>query len=88
MGIKVSRKGVAKFKKRFYATGKLHQSFCLFVAILNAKGTIAHQPGSRRKSIITPEICKIVEEQIWCDDKTTASQLHVHLTSHGYTLNL
>ena len=37
---------------------------------------------------ITAEVCSIVEEQMKCDDETTASQLRVHLTSLRYTLDL
>ena len=70
-GIKVSRNSMAKFIKRFYITGRLHQLF--FVAICNAKGTIAHQSCSGRKSIVTSEICKVMDEEIRHDDETTAS---------------
>ena len=50
-----------------------------------AEGTLARRPGSGRKSVITDEVRRVVEEQMRRDDETTASQLHVHLTSLGYT---
>ena len=53
-----------------------------------AEGTLARRPGSGRKSVITDEVRRVVEEQMRRDDETTASQLHVHLTSLGYTLSL
>ena len=58
------------------------------VAIFIAQGTITRQGGSGRRTVITEEIRKIVEEQMRRDDETTASQLHVLLTSLGYALNL
>ena len=39
-------------------------------------GTIARQEGSGRKSLLTRQVRKIVEEQMLKDDETTASQLH------------
>jgi len=75
---------VAKFIQWYLQTGKLQ-----FVAIsFNNTGTIAMQPGSGRKTVITPQIKAIVEEQMRKDDETTASQLHVLLVSLGYRLNL
>ena len=53
-----------------------------------AEGTLTRWPGFGRKSVITDEVRRIVEEQMRRDDETTASQLHVHLTSLRYTLNL
>ena len=70
-GIVVSRRGVAKFIKRF-----------------TRRGTIARQPGSGRKTKITEDIKRVVEQQMRRDDETTASQLHVLLTSLGYSLDL
>ena len=49
--------------------------------------TIARQPGSGRKTIITEDIQHIVEERMREDDETTAMQLHQLLTSHGYNLS-
>ena len=56
--------------------------------MFTAEGILARRPGSGRKSVITDEVRRIVEEQMRHDDETTASQLHIHLTSLGYTLNL
>ena len=53
-----------------------------------SRGTIARLPGSGRRSKITDEVRRIVEAQMRRDDETTASQLHVLLTSLGYRLNL
>ena len=44
--------------------------------------------GRLAVTVITPEVRRIVDEQMRRDDETTASQLHVLLTSMGYTLNL
>ena len=52
------------------------------------QGTIARQAGSGRKTIITEEVQRIVEEQMRRDDETSASQLHVLLISMGYQINL
>jgi len=46
------------------------------------------QPGSGRKTVITPQIKAIIGEQMRKDDETTASQLHVLLVSLGDHLNL
>ena len=51
-------------------------------------GTIARQQGSGRPSKITTEIQAIVEEQMHCDDETTAHQLHALMNSKGYFLSL
>ena len=52
------------------------------------RGNIARLPGSGRKSLITDEIRRVVEQQMRLDDETTASQLFVHLRNLGYRLNL
>ena len=70
-GIVVSRRGVAKFLKRYLATG-----------------TILRLPGSGRKTKITDDVKRVVEEQMRRDDETTATQLHVLLTSLGYNMSL
>ncbi len=70
-GIIVSRRGVAKFVKRYLTTG-----------------TIARRQGSGRKTKITDDIKRIVDEKMALDDETTATQLHVLLTSLGYSLSL
>jgi len=53
-----------------------------------AQGTISRQAGSGRRTVITDDIRRIVEEQMHFDDETTASQLYVLLTSMGNSLNL
>ena len=52
--------------------------YCTSVCIMKNKhtGTIARMPGSEHPSDITVEIENIIEEQMHCDDKTTASQLY------------
>ena len=50
-------------------------------------GTIVRCPGSGRPTVITPEIKTIVEEKMRSDDETTAEQLHVLLTSHGFRIS-
>jgi len=88
-GIQVRRKGVAKFIKRFCRTGRLTYLNPLVSSIIFiAQGTIARQASSCRRTVITEEIQKIVEDQMHHDNKTTASQLHVLLTTLGYSLNL
>ena len=59
-----------------------------FIARYLATGSIVRQPGSGRKTVISPEIKRIVEDQMRADDETTASQLHVILTRLGYKLSL
>ena len=78
---------MAKHIKKFAATGTTSK-FIAFFTTLNAQGTLARLSGSGRRSVITAEVCRIVEEQMRRDDRTTASQLHVHLTSLGYTFDL
>ena len=52
------------------------------------KRNIARLPGSGRKSLITDEVRKVVEQQIRQNNEMTASQLFVHLRNLGYRLNL
>ena len=52
------------------------------MVVFIAQGTIARQPGSGRRTIITDEIRKIVEEQM-CRDNS-----HVLTLAWGYSLNL
>ena len=59
-----------------------------FITRFLRRGTIARQPGSGRKTKITDDIQRIVEHQMRQDDETTASQLHVLLSSLGYHLDL
>lgn len=53
-----------------------------------ATGSIARQPGSGRKTKVTPQIQQIVENQMRTDDETTASQLHVILAQLGHRISL
>ena len=85
--ITVSRKGVARFIKKFAATGTTSKFIASFTT-LTAQGTLARLSGSGRRNVITAEVCRIMEEQMRRDNKTIASQLHVHLTSLGYTFDL
>ena len=39
-----------------------------------ATGSIVRHPGSGRKTVLSPEVRRVVEDQMWTDDKTTASQ--------------
>jgi len=55
---------------------------------LLTEGIIARKEGSGRKTKITAEIHRIVEQQMRLDDETTASQLYVLLSSLGHHLNL
>ena len=69
-GIAMSRRGIAKFLKRFLVTGKLANCLSSFMLIktLVAEGTLARRPESSRKSVITYEVQQIVEEQMRRDD--------------------
>ena len=64
-GIKVSRKGVAKFIKRFRRTSRLHDMTAILIArpLLFKAPCIARQAGSGR-TVVTEEIQRIVEEQM------------------------
>ena len=50
--------------------------------------SLAREPGSGRKTIITQEIQEIVEEQMRADDETTATQLHQLLIRRSHNLSL
>ena len=50
-------------------------------------GTIARQEGSGRKSLLTRQVHKIVEEQMLKDDETTAIQLHRLLLEKGINVS-
>lgn len=54
-----------------------------FLARYKKTCTIARQEGSGRKSLLTPQIRKIVDEQMEKDDETTAFQLHKILLEKG-----
>ena len=51
-------------------------------------GTISRRLGSGRPSKITPEVLRIVEEQMEKDDETTATQLQKILLDHQLYLSL
>ena len=51
-------------------------------------GTIARQEGSGRPTKITPEVERIVKEQMENDDETTAFQIHKLLTDRGIRISL
>ena len=53
-----------------------------------ATGSIARRQGSGRKTKITEDVKRIVDQQMSVDDETTATQLHVLLTNFGYRLSL
>jgi len=53
----------------------------------NRTSTIARQEGSGRKSLLTPQICKIVDEQMLKDDETTAYQLHKILSEKAINVS-
>ena len=50
-------------------------------------GSVSRAPGSGRPTKISTEIKAIVEDKMWEDDETTASQLHKILTSRGYQIS-
>ena len=58
-----------------------------FLRSCQSSASIARRPGSGRKSKITDEVKKIVEEKMREDDETTAMQLHQLLTTRGYTIS-
>ena len=51
-------------------------------------GTIQRRIGSGRLTKITAEIKVLVEQQMRCDDETTAHQLHQLISRKGYMLSL
>ena len=59
-----------------------------FLKHYSATGSICRRQGSGRKTKITEDIKRIVDQQMTVDDKTTATQLHVLLTNFGYRLSL
>lgn len=50
--------------------------------------SLERKPGSGRRSIITPEMSRIIEAKMQCDDETTATQLQTLLQRSGYNLSL
>ena len=59
-----------------------------FIIRYLATGSIARCPGSGRRTKITEDVKRVVEEQMKVDDETTATQLHVLLVDLGYSLSL
>ena len=53
-----------------------------------ATRSIGRQPGSGRKSKVTDEIKRIVDDQMKADDETSAFQLHQLLMSKGHYLSI
>ena len=60
------------------------QGILKFIKRYKATRSIGRRPGSGRRSKITPEIMKIVDEQMEKDDETIASQLHALLFFCGH----
>ena len=60
----------------------------LFLTRYEMTESLARQPGSGRKTIITEEIRTIVEGQMQADDTSTATQLHQLLIHHGHNVSL
>ena len=59
-----------------------------FIRSYQQSASIARRPGSGRKSKLTDEVKKVVEEKMREDDETTAMQLHQLLTARGYTMSV
>lgn len=47
-----------------------------FLKVYEETHTIARRPGSGQLSKITVSVKELVEQQMQCDDETTATQLH------------
>ena len=59
-----------------------------FIQRYEKTGTIGRKEGSGRKTKITEEMMKIVNEQMRKDDETTAHQLQRRLERNGYPLHI
>ena len=59
-----------------------------FLRKYHTTGSIRRRPGSGRPTKVTPEILRIVEEQMEDDDETTAVQLQSILVQRGHPLAL
>ena len=59
-----------------------------FLKHYKESSSIARKLGSGRPSKITPEIKKVIEEQMQLDDETTTYQLHQLLVSKGFNISL
>ncbi len=64
------------------------QTVARFIKRFVARGTISRKEGSGRPSKITDRVLELVEVQMRAEDETTATQLHVLLTSHGVCISL
>ena len=58
-----------------------------FLKKYNISLCIARRPGSGRRSKITDEVKRLVEEKMCEDDETTAMQLHQMLTVRGHVIS-
>ena len=65
-----------------------HQGLAKFLKHYDATGSTTRHPGSSRPSKLTPEVLKILEEQMQQDDETTAVQLHAILTVWQYQISI
>ena len=63
-------------------------SVCKLISKYRQTGCIRHRPGSGRPTKVTPEVLRIVEEQMRKDDETTATQLQKVLVDSGHPLFL
>ena len=61
---------------------------CRLIKKYKEMRTIARRMGSGRPTKITPEVLRIVEEQMKKDDETTAVQLQKILVDKGHALSL
>ena len=57
------------------------QTVARFLLRFQARGTIARKEGSGRPTVITDRVLQIVEKAMKANNETTATQLHVLLTS-------
>ena len=58
-----------------------------FLRKYTTSGSIARRQGSGRRSKLTDDIKKLVDEKMHEDDETTAMQLHQMLTVRGYAIS-
>ena len=64
------------------------QTIARFILRFLARGTIARKEGSGRPTVITDRVLELVERAMQADDETTATQLHVLLTSCEIRISL
>lgn len=60
----------------------------VFIKKYEEHGTTQRLPGSGLRSLVTPRVVAAIEVRMEDDDETTASQLHTHLASRGFSLLL